>query len=111
MKLIYSLLFLLLIGCGSDKTEKIVENETDTKFDSIINKSQENITLVAGASRKSDSTITGKVEKTVKKIAKMEKEIKQLKEENNELKKILYDIDNDRGQPYIIRTISDNEDY
>ena len=100
-------MFLLLIGCNSGNSKKIIENETDTKFDSIINKSQENITLATGASRKSDSTITGKVEKTVKKIEKMEKEIKQLKEENNELKTKLNDA-TDNGRPYRIRTISDN---
>lgn len=111
MKSIQTLLFLLLIGCNSGESKKNIINETDTKIDSIINKSQKNITIASDASRKSDSTITGKVEKTVKKIQKMEKEIKQLKQENNELKKMLYDIDNDRGQPYIIRTISDNEEY
>ena len=105
MKIVYVILISLLISCNSN-TETTQTDNYDAKIDSILIQSQENTTLVAGASRKSDSTITGKVEKTVKKIQKMETEIKQLKQENNELKNQL-DDNNDDGKPYRISTISD----
>jgi predicted RNA-binding protein with PIN domain len=105
MKLVYALIFLLLISCNSN-VETTQTDNYDAKIDSILTQSQENITIASGASRKSDSTITGKVEKTVKKIKKMENEIKELKQENNELKNQLDDNDDD-GKPYHISTISD----
>ena len=110
MKKIIFFCFLLL-SCNSKTIEVETVDNTTSTIDSLIQQSKLNSEVAQEASSKSDSAITGKVEKTVKKIQKMENEIKQLKEENNELKKILYDIDNDRGEPYIIRTISDYEDY
>lgn len=110
MKYIITLTLLLFIGCTNSKTKETNINEYE-KLDSIIAKSEQNLQIASGANKKSDSLVTGKIEKTVQKIEKLETEVKQLKAENNELKAILYDIDNDRGQPYIIRTISDNEEY
>ena len=100
---------LLFIGCDNSKTEEIKTNDYAT-IDSLIGKSEQNLSVVGGANKKSDSLVTGKVEKTVKKIKKMENEIKELKQENNELKNQL-DDNNDAGEPFIIRTISDNQDY
>ncbi len=104
------LLALFIVGCADSKIEQTNDNEYE-KFDSIIAKSEQNLQIASGANKKSDSLVTGKIEKTAHKIQKLETEVKQLKKENNELKAILYDIDNDRGQPYIIRTISDYQDY
>ena len=106
MKIVYVVLISLLISCNSNNSEITQTDNYNAKIDSILTQSQENTALASGANRKSDSTITGKVEKTVKKIKKMEKEIKQLKQENNELKNLLDDSDDD-GQPYHISTISD----
>jgi len=106
MKLVYASVFLLSISCNSN-IETTQTDNYNANIDSILIQSQENIARASGASRKSDSTITGKVEKTVKKIQKMETEIKQLKAENNELKSQLADSD-DAGKPFTIRTISDN---
>jgi predicted RNase H-like nuclease (RuvC/YqgF family) len=107
MRIIYILTVLLLIGCNSNNTETLQIEKYNEQIDSIINQSQENITHASGASRKSDSTITGKIEKTVKKIQKLETEIKELKAENNELKNKLDNLD-DAGNTYHIRAISDN---
>jgi cell division protein FtsB len=107
MRLIYVLSILLLIGCNSNNPETFQIEKYNAEIDSIVAKSQENITTASDASRKSDSTITGKVEKTVKKIQKLETEIKELKAENNELKEKLNDLD-DAGNSYRVRAISDN---
>lgn len=101
----------LLLSCKSNTSKMETVDNTSSTIDSLIQQSKINSEVAQEASSKSDSAITGKVEKTVKKIQKMENEIKELKKENNELKKILYDIDNDRGEPYDIRTISDYQDY
>jgi len=105
MKYVVLIATLLFISCKDSKVKEIKTNEYAT-IDNLIGKSKQNLTVVDEANKKSDSLVTGKVEKTVKKIKKMEKEIKQLKQENNELKNQLDDSDDD-GQPYHISTISD----
>lgn len=107
MKYIVALATLLFIGCGHSETTKTETNE-HTELDSILTKSQQNLTIVNGANQKSDSIVGQKVEKTVQKIQHLETEVKQLKEENNELKDKLDDADN-AGKPFRIRTISDNQ--
>ena len=97
---------ILITSCGAPKQEKIETNEF-TNIDSVLQHSQKNAIILDKANRKSDSSITGKVEKTVKKIAVMEKQITELKAENNELKEKLDDAD-DAGKPFHIRTVSDN---
>jgi len=97
---------VLLVSCGTDKTEEI-KVEKNGKIDTIIKQSEINLTVATEASRKSDTVITTKVDNTVRKIVKMENEIKQLKDENNELKDNLDDA-NDAGKPFIIRSVSDN---
>jgi len=95
-----------LSACHSPKQEKIETNET-TSIDSVLQRSKENAIILDEANRKSDTTITGKVEKTVKKIAVMEKQITELKAENNELKEKLDDAD-DAGKPFNIRSVSND---
>lgn len=100
---------LAVIGtCNAPKQEKIETNEF-TNTDSVLQHSQKNAIILDEAGRKSDSSITGKVEKTVKKMAVMEKQIIQLKAENNELKEQMdsvYSDNADNGKPFIIRSVS-----
>ncbi len=105
MKYVVALTALLFMGCNS-KTEQVNINDY-AKFDSIITKSQQNLEIANGVSKKSDSLVTGKIEKTAQKITKLETEVKQLKAENNELKEKLNDLDDD-GSSFRIRAISDN---
>lgn len=98
------LVLSVLIGCSTPVQQPINEY---TAADSILKKSQLNAVTLNETSTKSDTSISSKVDKTVKKIAKMEGEIKQLKQENNELKTKLDDA-NDDGEPFNIRTISNN---
>jgi len=103
-------LLLLTVGCSSPqiKNEKNIEkNETSFQIDSIIQQSQKNLSTVDSASKKSDSTITGKVEKTVKQITNLKEENKQLKIENNALKTQLNDI-NTSGEPFKLLPVSNN---
>lgn len=106
MKYIITLLTLMLIGCKNSEINQEKTNEY-AKLDSVIAKSEQNLTIVSGANRKSDSLVSGKIEKTVKKIEKLETEVKQLKAENNELKEKLNDLDDD-GNTYRVRAISEN---
>lgn len=106
MRYVVALAALLFMGCNDSQTDAVNSNEY-AAIDSLIGKSEQSLSVVGGANKKSDSLVTGKIEKTVKKIKKMETEIKELKAENNELKDKL-DASDDSGEPYIIRTISDN---
>jgi predicted RNase H-like nuclease (RuvC/YqgF family) len=106
MKYIIAIAILLFIGCTNSETTKIETNET-TELDSILTKSQQNLTIVGGANQKSDSLVTGKVEHTVQKISHLETQVQQLKEENNELKDKLDDATDD-GKPYSGLPISGN---
>jgi uncharacterized coiled-coil DUF342 family protein len=82
-------------------------NTTDTSsIDSIINKSKENQSITNDLNKKSDSTVSGKVEATVKKIDHLETQVKQLKEENNDLKEKLLDATNDNGKPFRLEPVS-----
>lgn len=105
MKTIYVLLLLLIVGCESPNTQKTETDETNTGVDSIIEQSKENLIFFDEASRKSDSSISKKVEKTVKQISVLKEEVKQLKEENNELKTKINDA-NDAGKPYQLLPVS-----
>ena len=98
----------LIISCDAPKQEKIETNEF-TNIDSLLQRSQEHSIVLDEANRKSDTSIAGKVEKTVKKMAVMEKQITELKAENNELKEQIdsvYTDNADVGKPYIIRSVS-----
>lgn len=101
------LLSLILIGCNGNKPKTENSYETDVKIDSIIQQSQKNISTVDSTNKKSDSTITGKVEKTIKQISSLKEENKKLKIENNVLKVKLNDIDNS-GKPFELLPVSNN---
>lgn len=105
MKLVYTLLLLLTVGCGTPGIQKMEINETNTETDSIIIQSRENLVLFDETSRKSDSSITEKVEKAVQKINTLEAEVKHLKTENNVLKVKVNDAD-DTGQPFELLPVS-----
>lgn len=106
MKHIIILATFVMIGCNNLE-KPIPENNKHSELDTFISKSQQNIAFGDSLNQKSDSIVGIKIEKTVDKIQKLESEVKQLKSENNELKEKLDDAD-DVGQPYRIRTISDN---
>ena len=54
------------MGCTSPTETKIENNETYSSIDSIINQSKKNLVGLDSTIKRTDSTITGKVEKTVK---------------------------------------------
>jgi peptidoglycan hydrolase CwlO-like protein len=98
------ILTVLLISC-SDKSG--IKTTSGVDVDSLIEQSQKNFEVANEASKKSDTAITTKVDKTVQKIGQLENEIQQLKEENNELKDKLDDA-SDAGRSFRIRAISNN---
>jgi len=97
------LISLLFLGCSTNETE--VDLSVDST-DSVLVKSQENLNKANEINKQGDSSITGKVEKTVQKIQVMEKQITELKQENNELKTKLNDV-NDAGKPFKLLPVSD----
>jgi len=102
------LLFLIIIGCKSNKQE-INTNENELQnIDTILRRSEENFTSVNRANKKSDSTISKKVDKTVNQINNLKNEVKKLKEENNELKIKINDA-NDVGKPFQLLPVSNGE--
>lgn len=108
MKKLYLLSLLAMLGCSSNET-KIEENETFKALDSVIEQNKKNIVTVDIASKKSDSSITKKIEKTVKQINILKEENKQLKKENNDLKIKLNDA-TDVGKPFKLLPVSNGED-
>ena len=96
------------MGCTSPTETKIENNETYSAIDSIIGQSKKNLVGLDSTIKRTDSTITGKVEKTVKQIQTLKEEVKQLKEENNELKAKVNDA-NDVGKPYKLLPVSNGE--
>lgn len=106
MKIAYTALLLLLIGCQSSDNVKIETNEYQA-LDSVIQQSQKNFVTVSEANKRGDSSITKKVEKTVNQITTLKQEVKELKQENNALKTQL-DIVTDSGKPFKLLPVSDN---
>jgi len=101
----YLIVLLIVLNSCSNVSED--NNTTDTSsIDSIINKSKENQSITNDLNKKSDSTVSGKVEATVKKIDHLETQVKQLKEENNDLKEKLLDATNDNGKPFRLEPVS-----
>lgn len=108
MKITYLVLILLLVSCSTYKTENYDErNNLKTSIDSMIEQSQKGILSADSAIKKSDSTITGKVEKTVEQITALKSENKQLKIENHVLKAQLNDINNS-GEYFELLPVSNN---
>jgi len=106
MRTLYLFLLLLAIGCQSPNT-KFEPNENFDKADSVLNHSKQSLIAVDQANQSSDSSITQKVEKTVKQITTLKTEVKQLKAENNALKTKLNDA-NDAGKPFELLPVSNN---
>jgi predicted nucleic acid-binding Zn-ribbon protein len=103
------LLFALTIGCKSTNKDIKIEEDEYKNIDTILRRNQENFIAVSNASKKSDSTISKKVEKTVSQISTLKSEVKQLKEENNELKTKVNDF-NDAGEPFRLLPVSSDKD-
>ena len=102
----YKLLFLLIIiGCQSPNVIKQENNETYSNIDSIIGENQKNLLILDSTSKRTDSSITGKVEKTVKQITTLKEENTKLKKENEALKDKLDVISND-GKPFELLPVS-----
>ena len=97
------------MGCTSPTETKIENNETYSAIDSIIGRSKENIILLDSTNKRTDSTITGKVEKTVKQISTLKEENSKLKKENENLKNKLDDA-TDVGEPFKLLPVSNGQD-
>ena len=100
---------MVVLGCSSPTETKINENETFTNIDSIIGESQKNLLVLDSTSKRTDSTITGKVEKTVKQISTLKEENTKLKKENESLKEQLNDAV-DVGKPFKLLPVSNGKD-
>ena len=103
------LLSLAIIGCESTNKKIKIEEDDFKSIDTILRRSEKNFITVNRANKKSDSTISKKVEKTVNQINTLKNEVKQLKEENNELKTKVNDF-NDVGEPFRLLPVSNNKD-
>lgn len=93
------------MGCQNPTQIKKENDETFTSIDSIIGESQKNLVILDSTSKRTDSTITGKVEKTVKQISTLKEENTKLKKENEALKDKLDDIGNG-GKPFELLPVS-----
>ena len=93
------------MGCSSPNQTKLNQDETFTTIDSIIGENQKNLLILDSTSKRTDSTITGKVEKTVKQISTLKEENTKLKKENEALKDKLDDIGNG-GKPFELLPVS-----
>lgn len=93
------------MGCQNPTEIKKENDETFTSIDSIIGQSKKNLVILDSTSKRTDSSITGKVEKTVKQITTLKEENTKLKKENEALKDKLDDISND-GKPFELLPVS-----
>jgi peptidoglycan hydrolase CwlO-like protein len=107
MRYIVIVLMLLYISCTERSILESTNIINDNNIDSMIEESKEHLVDANKKIEESDSLVTDKIEKTAKKIDDLELEVKQLKKENYELKSKL-DILDDDGQPFTLRTISDD---
>lgn len=106
MKKILGIIFLsTLIGCSQ---EPRVKSTSGVDIDSLIQRSEKNFQTVNQANKRSDSTITNKVDKTVQKIGNLETQVTELKKENNELKEKLDDATNGNGKPFKLVPVSND---
>lgn len=96
------------MGCQSPTETKKENDETFANIDSIIGESEKNLRILDSTSKKTDSSITGKVEKTVKQITTLKEENTKLKKENEALKVKLDDINN-VGKPFELLPVSNGK--
>lgn len=94
---------IILISCRDNEP---LRTSTNVNVDSLLKKTQQTFESAKIANANGDSSISGKVEKTVQKIRVMEAQITELKQENNELKDKLNDV-NDAGERFDILPVSD----
>ena len=110
-KIIFVLSVIFLVNCKSLTTE-VIDSSENTKVDSVLNliliNNNKNFELTNQMNKQSDSVVSNKVEKTVKKITNLETQVTQLKKENNELKEKLDDATNDNGKPFKLVPVSPN---
>lgn len=90
---------LLLVSSCASKESSVPPATAPTAIDTLLMQTQINQTIATEASRKGDSAVTGKIEKTAQKIQHLETQVTELKKENNELKVKLNDA-TDNGKPY-----------
>lgn len=102
----FLLIFIVSFLIPECNPKEVVGNSTPS-LDTIIQKVHKNVTIANETNKTSDSLVSDKVDKTVKKISNLEAEVKQLKKEKDELEKEIDDFDND-GKPFNLRSISDN---
>jgi peptidoglycan hydrolase CwlO-like protein len=107
MRYVVVFFMILLNGCVENAQQEPANTNEYAKVDSIIGESQQHLTIADRKIKESDSLVTEKIEKTAEKIHNLESEVKQLKQENNDLKTKLNIMDDD-GEPFTLRTISDN---
>lgn len=104
-----SILLSSIWGCKSNKQEiKSKENGFES-IDTILQRSEKNFDAVSRANKKTDSSISNKVEKTVNQITNLKQEVNKLKQENNELKIKINDA-NDVGKPFKLLPVSNGQD-
>jgi len=106
----YSNLFLVLffLGCSEPKSNEVDFQNQTKAIDSMIEQSRINLLVMDSTSKTTDSTITGKVEKTVKQITTLKEENTKLKKENELLKDKLDDISNN-GKPFELLPVSNGK--
>lgn len=107
MKNIIFILSIILLSCGDNEP---VKTSTNVDVDSLLEKTKQTFESAKIANQNGDSSISGKVDKTVQKIQVMENQITELKEENNELKDKLNDA-NDAGERFDLLPVSDDKNY
>ena len=96
------------MGCSSPNQTKLEKDEKLTTIDSIIGENQRNLLVLDSTNKRTDSTISGKVEKTVKQITTLKEENTKLKKENESLKTKLDDA-TDIGQPFELLPVSNGK--
>ena len=101
-------LTLFVYGCSSAEQQPKLEKNEFESIDTILRRSEENFNSVNRANDKTDSSISEKVEKTVKQINTLKEVVKQLKEENDELKIKISDTSNN-GKPFQLLPVSSSK--
>ena len=109
-KYFHLFLIITIASCNNGVDNKKTNQTQDYSYlDRLIKKNSVTNDSMSNAVKNSDSSITKKIEVTVKQIDKLEKEVKVLKKENNELKNII-DKSDDVGKPFKLMPISDSKD-
>jgi seryl-tRNA synthetase len=113
MKIIKTIVYIstiVMIACNnpSDFSSSSIKDKYE-KLDSVLFKSKNSVTSIGKANQQSDSAISKKVEKTVKKIEVLHNEVVVLKKENNELKAKLGDTVVRVNKPFNLLPVSQSD--